>query len=536
MNWKAQTKRGTRRVLWVLNQLFWQQFVPIASGRITVVSVNKIMKSLPRTASPFLSEHALRTQAVDGAIMAELLAGRAWAKYALPKGLPAENKRVLAIENDPHELSDFSGTIESGYGKGTKTLLITDNVIIKVGGKTSVQRINYHYHVADVAGPHFDVVVTGIEPGTKQWELNVPRGEFKGRYAFVTTLNGMLITRMVDNGVLLPKPNYTLRKEDILSKIDPSKVIVERKIDGSLGNATIKDQRVMFRSHREGGETYYDKLPAIEWIGNKSPFVLSRLLYSGPALTGTIFQGELSHGDGSARVSGILNSLAPNARAMQMQRGPVRYYVWDISRYRGRDVSHLPYSERRALYERLVAEVRQTNKFWDVAEKMDRRHDLTIEEFYDRVISSPLPWGEGIVIKPADNSIQNWDKIKMTGFGYFELVNVLPGNGKYAHTAGNLVVRNRQNGAIGEVGSFSVPDDFRDWVWEHRSDLVGEDVKVRSQEITARGVPRAGVFYGFHNGEVDLLMSAEANAAGTNRTPKEVMYAMKSAAGWRKNA
>ena len=531
MSYYSTARCALRRAIWILNQLFWEQLVSPIAGNVTRMGVLTIRSRIVRTPSPLLMSTLLTERTVDGAILSGN-SDESWAKFTLKKGLPIDGGKRLAIENEEHTLSGFSGEIPSGYGKGVKTMLYEDNTILKVDGKTSVQRMEYHEHQADRAGHHYDLVVSGVKPKCQQFEINVVRGPCKGRYAFVTTAKGILVTSMVDNGIRIPKPDYTLRKEDLLTEIDPARVIIERKIDGSLGNAAIKDYRVMFRSHRESAETYYDKLPALEFIDNKSKFFTSRLLYPGPSLDKTVFRGELSHPEGSARVSGILNSLAPNARVIQKQRGPVKFFVWDIVRYKGRDVSSLPYSERRALYKRLVAEIRQVNKCWDVVEEMPK--GMTPKEFYEHIISDPLPMGEGVVIKPIDSALPKWDKIKLTGFGYFKLAGVLPGEGKYAGTVGRLLVENPENGATGEVGSLSVPDDFRKWMWENKEDLIGQTVKVRSQEITQRGVPRAGTFIGFHNGEIDLLMAAEANAAGTNRTSKEVMYAMKSATGWRR--
>lgn len=503
-----------------------------ASSRIVLKSTVYIKENvLPVTQSPFVTGPALGKISSDGAVSLSLVPIKAYAKYAIPKGLPSEGQRSLAIENEPHLVDDFDGEIVSGYGKGTKTLLLSGQVVVKVGGRSSVQKLNYHVHDAERAGRHFDVVVTGVEPGTKQWEMNIPRGEYKGRYAFVTTNNRMLVTRMKDNGVQIPKPVYTLRQEEKLDHLIPSENSVERKYDGSLGNALVKDYRVYFRSHRDEGETYHDKLPAVEFIRSDSKFFFSRRLYPGPSLNGTIFQGELTHPDGSARVSGILNSLAPNARAMQEQRGPVDYYVWDILKHKGRDVSNRPYEERRDLYTGLVQDIRKVNRHWHAVERM--ANNETPQSFYERVILDPLPYGEGVVIKPLDSSESHWDKIKMHGFHYYKLYDILPGVGKYGRTVGRLVVENRSNGARGEVGSLSVPDDFRDWIWDNRDILRGETVKVRAQEVTSRGVPRAGVFIGFHDSEVDLLMSAEAKVAGTNRDPLDVVYAMKSKAGWR---
>lgn len=527
-------KPTLRRTAWIVNQAFWGYVFPAASSAVSKAAVRAINTHiLPKTTSPFTSGHLLRKQTVDGALLVGS-SSKAWAKYAIPKGLPLDDKRVLAIENDPHFVDDFDGEILEGYGKGKKTLLLSEQVVVKVGGVASVQKLNYHVHDADRAGRHFDIVVTGVKPGTNQWELNIPRGELKGRYAFVTTPRGMIVTRMKDNGIQMAKPVYTLRSEEVLTGLNPKDMIVERKIDGSLGNAVIKDQRVMFRSHRDSAETYYDKLPAIEFIRNNSYFLASRYAYPGPSLTGTIFQGELAHPDGAPRVSGILNSLAPNARAIQKQRGPVSFYVWDVLKYRGRDVSQRTYEERRALLEQLVREIRTVNKYWHTVEKMGLGESPL--SFYNRVITDPLPFGEGVVVKPIDSIAQKWDKLKVTGFGYFKLVDILPGEGKYAKSVGRFIVENPANGARGEVGSFSIQDDTRSWIWRNRKYLIGDTVKVRAQETTARGVPRAGVFYGFHGGHVDLLMAAEANAAGTGKTTKQVMYAMKSASGWKRNA
>lgn len=527
----ARTRSCTRKILWIGYQLGIIHVLPIFTGVITRASSKAIRNSLPTPRSPFLLGRTLQVQTVDGALLTGS-SNQAWMKLTIPKGLPKEGEKALALENEPHFVDDYSGEIREGYGKGTKTLLFSGPTIIKVAGTTSIQKANYHVHDADKAGLHYDFVAAGVKPGTKQFEVNIPRGEYKGRYAFITTSNGMLVTRMKDQGLQLPKPDYTLRKEDILKNIDPSKVIIERKIDGSLFTANFQGQRVAFRSHRPEGETYYDKLPFLEFIKNGSPFLTSRLFYPYPPLDGTVLQGELYHPEGAARVSGTLNSLAPNAQVIQLQRGPIRCFVWDIVKYKGHDVSSKPYEERRKLYEDVVKQIRTVNRNWDTVEQ--RPNTETPVQFYARVTRDPLPFGEGIVVKPKDSSLQKWDKIKMTGFGYFNLTDILEGEGKYAKTVGRLLVENPENGAKGEVGSLSVPDEFRKWMWNNKSELIGQSVKVRSQEVTSRGVPRAGVFYGFHNGEIDLLMAAEAGAIGSDKTAKGVMYSMKTAAGWRK--
>ncbi len=47
-----------------------------------------------------------------------------------------------------------------------------------------IRRVNYHHHEADQADPHYDIVVEGVPPGTKQFEikqfeLKIPRGAYR---------------------------------------------------------------------------------------------------------------------------------------------------------------------------------------------------------------------------------------------------------------------------------------------------------------------------------------------------------------------
>lgn len=518
----------SKRVALATWQTIKSTLLDFAQSFLVGRTINAVVPVRP---SPFLSVRYLSSQAIDGAVKFSIVPVGG-AKFTLPKGLPKPGERKLAIENEPHIVDDFDGVIESGYGKGVKSLLYAGTGIVKTGLVVRDSRVNYHVHDAENAGLHFDLAIAGLAPGTDKFEVNIPSGDYKGRYSFVTTPKGIIVIPMTDNGVQLPKPSYTLRTIGMLPAYDLGPVILERKYDGSLATASLTEGRAAFRSHRDGGQTYYDRLPAVEFLYSRSPlFTFRSILFPRPNLSGTVFQGELVHRDGSSRVSGILNALPENARAIQALRGNVRYFVWDILKYRGRDISNKPYSQRRLIAEQAVREIRFYNKNWQMVEKAP--DGMSVEDFYAYVTKDKLPWGEGIVIKPADSNLQKWDKIKLTGTHYFELVDIIEGKGKYANSVGALVVRNPENGAIGELGSLGVDDSYRNWIWDHRDMVLGQQVKARVQEVTERGAPRAGTFLGFHNSEVDLIMAAESIAGGDPKASKEMVYKLKSAAGWR---
>src|SRR5205085_1042944 len=115
-------------------------------------------KNVPKRQDWLWSYRAASQISQDGAVV-DGASPQAWAKFALPKGSPNEGEKRLAIENQPHTVDDFDGVIESGYGKGTKTLLSSETAVVKINGETFTGKVNYHYHDADKAGPHYDLVV-----------------------------------------------------------------------------------------------------------------------------------------------------------------------------------------------------------------------------------------------------------------------------------------------------------------------------------------------------------------------------------------
>ena len=160
--------------------------------------------------------------------------------------------------------------IKEGYGKGTKTLVYAGTASYKIDGESQFGRVAVHFHEADRAGLHYDLVCEGVPTGTERWELSLHNGPFKGRYAFVDAsgamsspnAEGRLVTRMLDRGVRLEKPNFRLKDRAWLAtevRANPGRYTLERKYDGALVNGAGREGRLYLHSHREGGETYYDR-------------------------------------------------------------------------------------------------------------------------------------------------------------------------------------------------------------------------------------------------------------------------------------
>jgi len=486
-------------------------------------------------AERLVSARLLTKRAVDGALL-EGPINSGYAKYALRKGLPGPNQKRLAVENEPHTVDDFDGEIEEGYGKGTKRLLWSGQAIVKVGDQKFVGKGNYHEHKAERAGLHYDLVVEGIEPGTERCEIHIPNGPVAGRYAILPGAGDKpgqrLVIRMKDQGLVKPKPDFRLKDEKFLEDLDsanPGNYVGEWKADGSMANVVIKNNRAIFRSHRETGSIYYDRLPGLEDLHNRRALLSNRILFSGPNQDGTVLKGELFHPEGAARVGGILNSAPDKAIAFQAEHGPVKFIVWDIEKLRGKDVSHLPYAQRRELYVNdCVFDIRRFNPLWEAVPAVSG----DFVSFYNGIIHDPrgLPYAEGIVLKDGNSpSGEPWIKVKFRDTLDVRIVDVIEGLGKLQGKAGALLVKG-PGGRRGEIG-IAAPEAVKEWIFKHKDELIDEWVEIDAQDLTDKSI-RAGQFRRFHPSKsgIGLRMYAEV---GNPDDPTASVYAMKTKAGWR---
>ncbi len=482
---------------------------------------------------------ALQKKAVDGALLAGPRTGKEYAKFTLKKGLPTDQRtRALAVENEPHSVDDFNGVIKEGCGKGEKRLIYSGTGVIKVGGSCQLGKINVHEHEAEKAGFHYDFVAEGVDPHTRSFEVNIANGALKGRYGFRHAFeeNRYLVVHLKDNSVLVAKPDIHFKPPEFLNTLGQSDrpVSVEWKDDGSLANVAIHNLRAVYRSHRPEGGPYYHKLPAIEDVSNRSPFWLARRLFPGPEQEGTVLRGELHHPDGAARVGGILNALPEKSIKIQQERGPVEFYAWDIAKFKGRDVSQMPYGQRRELYEDVIAEIRLFNRHLHVVPAMPEGSDPM--EFYRAIINDRrgLPWSEGVVVKYQD-AVDQWFKVKVNDTLDVKVLRCVEGTGKFAGSLGAMVVEG-PTGVESEVGSFQLTNEQRRWIWEHRDVLTGQIGEVRAMNVNESGAIRAGVFVRFHpsRSEAGLRMYAESLAGGDPEESRSTLYRLKSAAGWKR--
>ena len=133
-------------------------------------------------------------------------------------------------------------------------------------------------------------------------------------------------------------------------------------------------------------------------------------------------------------------------------------------------------------------------------------------------------------------------KIKNRDFQDLIAIAFNEGTGKYSNNLGALLVEDPITSGQGEIGSFSITDAERSWIWLHRNELEGAVAKISVMELTNSNSPRAGVFHSWHpdprygkiGSELALAMYSEASSGMDLEKANDSMFAMKTKAGWRK--
>jgi ATP-dependent DNA ligase len=241
-------------------------------------------------------------------------------------------------------------------------------------------------------------------------------------------------------------------------------------------------------------------------------------------LDGTTLHGELFHESGSSFTSGLLNSIADKAWNTQQEHGKMKLYIFDITSYKGKDIRDLPYSERRKIYSKVV---RNLN---DYIEPVKSYTTKEIKAAFDNE-------QEGLVIKNPDAAFDEdkWLKIKHSVttdckvIGFFE-----PTKGsKYDNNAiGGFIVKNGDQEVRIGIG---LSDTLRRDAFQNPDRYLDATAMIESMEITDSNSLRSPRFVGWHPEKSPELAIISYAIGSGSENPESTIYAMKSAAGWRKS-
>lgn len=401
--------------------------------------------------------------------------------------MPVPPEKWAAIRQPDHtiEYNKFEGVIPPG-NKGAGT------VRIWAQGKADVLKIedgNVHFKIYD--------------------------GPAKGSYVIVQTkgTQGLILAKKPENAESWTKPRYSRKPEEILDAAQEKGFVAENKVDGAALELRLGSKYNAAYSHRISKRTgtlieHSDRLPEFRDHAVES-------------LAGTTLRAEAWHKNGTNFLAGTLNSNVLRAREVQREYGDIQLGVFDITHYKGRDVSSLPYVERRALYEQVCKDLGLR-----AVQPVTQVKDNFAEFYSDRVADRKVP-SDGVVLKNPEWSYDEkpWLKVKPYDTVDCVITNITRGGpGKHQDRAGALIVQ--CEGKKVHVGT-GFSDWEREWIWAHRDELIGDTIKadfhVRHGQTTHTG-PR---FAGFHPDKSEAGLKMYADIMQVNP------YQLKSAAGWR---
>lgn len=360
--------------------------------------------------------------------------------WAVPNGIPDDpgrNHLAVRTEDHPLEYGLFEGTIPAGgYGAG--------EVAIWDRGRYDLEKWRDDEVIATIHGEkHGSHRLAFIRTEGKNWLLHLMadqprRGLRRGRTVVGGRTGGVgavspMLAHLGDAGSLA-SGDWTF----------------EMKWDGYRAIAAVRDGRLDLRSRN--GLDFAPAYPELAAIAD--------------AVEGdAVLDGEIVALDRRGRPDfGRLQQRSGLTSARDVDRArrstPVRFFAFDVVEAAGRDLTALPYSERRRMLRDLV---RDTDV---VSVPPDAGHDVETAVAISRDLGL-----EGVVAKRSDSRYRvgrrsrDWIKIKHTRTQEVVVGGWRPGNGARADTFGSLLVGiPAETGLryVGRVGSGFTDRDLAD--------------------------------------------------------------------------
>jgi len=389
------------------------------------------------------------------------------------KSIPRPGQKVLAIEQPDHTLEymRYSGRLKSGYGMGQVQVVESAN--------------------AEMLESSSDKLVFNIYKGADTHRFALIRTGGKN-WLFYNTTN----TR---DRVKIPSTKRSYKTVSV-DALDPNKpdTLWSPKVDGAHNIFYLKKGRrpeiFSYRTSKRDSNKLIEHTYKTELYKERVPNEIGE----------TILRGELYGVDNvgkvvsSATTAGILNSNVWLSRNSAGKVGGsekslgrkvrIDHVIFDIDRYKGKDVSDLPYSQKLLLM-REVSRQMPSIKLAPMVSSPDKKiHMLKSIKEGNHPLSK-----EGIVEIDLNKSIPTKAKLKKEIDVYVTMV--FPGGGKYGGSAagGFLASRTQGGPASIRVGS-GFSDAERIKMWNNRKRYIGRFAKIEIQEELPSGKVRSPVF------------------------------------------
>ena len=387
--------------------------------------------------------------------------------WAVPKArLPDRGEKLLAIQQPTHTRDyalNFEGEIEEGYGAGKVKL---KQVVPVEVVKAEPNRLKFYLY-----------------ENKQPREYQLFRGKGNNWYLTQTT------PTLKDLKIQLGRGKYQETAPEKIDFNDPNQML-QAKIDGAGVIVALhkkKPIRVVSQRSPKHSDVIEHTHKNPKWLQYSTP----------PELDNTVLRAELygvdpkTHKAIPARqLAGILNSRVWKAREAKFKP---RLAVFDIERYRGKNVQKLPYRDRFELIRKIVKKLPDTHIPPFATEP---KHKLSL---LDLIRKGKLKeTTEGAVLWPLNDP--NARPIKAPFRPLFDVYirKIERGQGKYQNAAGAVYYSWTPHGRIvGRIGTGFTDAERKDML-QNPEKYIGRVAKVTAKGKHPSGALREPAFQEWH--------------------------------------
>lgn len=391
--------------------------------------------------------------------------------WAVRGGLPTPGGKTLAVMQPTHHESymGWSGTLKSGYGAGEVRSIIDESVRILNANDDQINFVR-----TDASGMPMRFLLKRV--GDRNWLL----------YNYTNTTPTELIPDY--------KPKYReIRLDEV--KSDREDEVLAPKIDGAHNAIVLRpDKRVDVYSYRRSMKQKDPNTQAPSGIIDHTYKTNLYKIRSPRELGNTVVRAELFiPGRPASQISGVLNSGTEKALQTQSEIGSLRTMIFDVDKYKGTDVSRLPYAQKF----RILSEINQAIP--ELALPTLARTQQEKLKLINDIRSGVHPdTKEGIIVYNINNPVPMKAKAK---HDYDVLIvgtyPAQPGTKYYGNAVGGFIgVPENRNTKI-KIGS-GLTDEVRRAAYQNPERFIGQWAVVEGQEeFEASGKLRMPIFKGF---------------------------------------
>ena len=381
-----------------------------------------------------------------------------WALRNLPTN-PGD--KTLAVQQPDHTeaYTHFEGKIKDGYGAG---------------------EVRIHQQVP--------VEILEITPG--KILFNVYKGKNVEKYALIRTSDkNWLYYNYTPTSKSLPIPNYKFHYK----KLKPSQIdfhntqeLLAPKYDGASAIIYLRGGKPInvfsYRPSKNGKSDLIDHTYRTELYKIRAPKTLHDTI-----LRAELFARKNNRAIPAPQTGGILNANVWKSRQLQAQKGKLDNIIYDIVKFRGRNVEDIPYAQKIRYLQTVSQKIPQL-RVPPLAESAEEKQAL-----YAKILAGKSPeTSEGFIVY---NKLQPQPKkAKITADYDVYVRDFYPGTGRLRNSIGGFRYSLTPNGPIiGRVGG-GFSDQLRRSMAANPQNYKGRIAKITAQSQYPSGAFRMPIF------------------------------------------